>query len=99
MSELSLGLDTAELASRYEAVSLDRQFLYGKVLIERLGLRPGERVLDVGSGTGLLAEHVAKIVGERGSVLAIDPLPLRIDIAQRRARSNLTFRVGDAYEL
>ncbi len=99
MSSLSLGLDTAQLAQHYDAVSLDRQFEAGKLLVKRLGLRAGERALDVGSGTGLLAEYVAGIVGSSGSVVAIDPLPLRVDIARRRAKSNLTFRVGDAYEL
>jgi len=99
MSALSLALDTPDLARTYEQVSAERQFKAGKVLIERLALQPGQRVLDVGSGTGLLSEYVADCVGPMGSVLAIDPLPLRIEIARRKARSNLTFRVGDAYEL
>jgi len=99
MSLLSLELDTAQLAQHYDVVSVNRQFEAGTLLIERLALRPGERVLDVGSGTGLLAEYVSGIVGATGSVLAIDPLPLRIELAKRRARPNLTFEVGDAYEL
>lgn len=99
MTALSLKLDTPDLARHYEEASSDRQFEAGKLLARKLALRPGEKVLDVGSGTGLLAEHVAGIVGPLGSVVAIDPLPLRIEIAQRKSRSNLTFRVGDAYEL
>jgi arsenite methyltransferase len=99
MSSPSLTLDTPELASHYEEASSHRQFQVGKVLVKKLGLQLGDRVLDVGSGTGLLAEHVAGVVGPSGSVVAIDPLPLRIDIAQRRAQPNLTFRGGDAYEL
>jgi arsenite methyltransferase len=67
------------LARHYEQVSADRQFKAGKTLVERLALRPGEHVLDVGSGRGLLAEYVAEIVGPVGFVTAIDPLPLRID--------------------
>ena len=93
---LSLVLDTPALAQHYEQVSLDRQFSHGKKLIEKLSVAPGERVLDVGSGTGLLAEHVARVVGANGSVVGIDPLPLRIAIAQRKARENLSFRVGSA---
>jgi len=41
MSILSLGLDTPELARLYEAVSVDRQFEVGKILIERLAVRAG----------------------------------------------------------
>ncbi|MET0341928.1 MAG: methyltransferase domain-containing protein [Polyangiales bacterium] len=99
MSRLSLALDTPDLARHYEQASVDRQFKSGKQLIERLGIQPGARVLDVGAGTGLLAAHVADLVGAGGAVTAIDPLPLRIEIAKLKSRANLTFAVGDAYEL
>jgi len=99
MSALSLALDTPDLAAHYERASVDRQFKAGKALIERIGIQPGDRVLDVGSGTGLLAEHVAGLVGPSGSVLGVDPLPLRIEIARRKAKPNLNFAVGDAYAL
>jgi arsenite methyltransferase len=97
MSNLSLVLDTPDLAQHYEQVSKDQQFKVGQVLVEKLGIEPGQRVLDVGSGTGLLAEYVAGLVGSSGLVHGIDPLPLRIEIAQRKARPQLTFAVGDAY--
>lgn len=99
MSALSLALDTTDLAEHYERASVDRQFKTGKQLIERLAIRPGERVLDVGSGTGLLAEHVANLVGPSGLVHAVDPLPLRIEIAKRKSKPNLTFAVDDAFAL
>ncbi|WP_437978156.1 class I SAM-dependent methyltransferase [Sorangium sp. So ce295] len=60
---------------------------------------PAVVVLDVGSGTGLLAEHVAGLVGPTGKVLGIDPLPLRVQIAQQKAKANLSFQVGNAYAL
>jgi arsenite methyltransferase len=99
VSTLSLTLDTLDLARHYEDVSSNRQFKAGKILVEKLGIRTGDRVLDVGSGTGLLAEHVAALVGSSGAVVAIDPLPLRIEIAKKRAAPNLVFRVGDAFDL
>jgi ubiquinone/menaquinone biosynthesis C-methylase UbiE len=99
MSALSLALDTPDLAEHYERASVNRQFKAGKLLIERIGIRPGDRVLDVGSGTGLLAEHVAGLVGPSGFVHAVDPLPYRIEIARRKAKANLEFSVGDAYAL
>src|SRR5262245_32614627 len=99
MSTVSLTLDTQELAHHYEQVSAAHQFKAGQMLIAELAVAPGEKVLDVGSGTGLLAEYVAGLVGPTGSVVGIDPLPLRIALAQQKERANLSFTVGTAYDL
>src|SRR5262245_2776031 len=95
----SLDDDSEALARDYEHISVGRQFQSGKRLVQALALQRGERVLDVGCGTGLLAEHIAEIVGPAGYVLGIDPLPLRIEIARARARPNLAFEVGNANDL
>ena len=95
----SLALDNTDLARDYEQISATRQLLAGKRLVSDLALQPGERVLDVGCGTGLLAEHIVDLVGPTGRVLGVDPLPLRIGLALAKARSNLSFQVGDAYDL
>lgn len=94
-----LDLDSEQLARAYERESATRQFESGKRLVADLAIAPGERVLDVGCGTGRLAEHIADIVGPSGHVLGIDPLRQRIAIAQAKARANLAFEVGDAREL
>jgi arsenite methyltransferase len=95
---ITLENDTAELANTYEEASVV-QFDHGKILIEALGLRPGERVLDVGCGTGRLAEYVAGLVAPGGIVVGIDPLPYRVAIAQSRASNGLGFSVGRAEDL
>jgi arsenite methyltransferase len=96
-NDVSLSLDSEELANTYERVST-RQFNHGKVLISALAPRPGERVLDVGCGTGRLGDYVAGLVAPGGEVFGIDPLPLRVDIA---ARKNARFHasVGRAEDL
>jgi len=73
MPRLSLALDTADLAEHYEQASADRQFRFGQTLVAELGIKPGHRVLDIGSGTGLLARHVAELVGPTGRVEGLDP--------------------------
>jgi ubiquinone/menaquinone biosynthesis C-methylase UbiE len=90
--------DTPELAATYEEVSI-RQFENGKQLVCALNISSGEHVLDIGAGTGRLGAYVAKIVGPSGRVVGIDPLPLRIEIAQSKAIGNFEARVGCAEDL
>jgi ubiquinone/menaquinone biosynthesis C-methylase UbiE len=81
--QISLELDSRELALTYDLVS-GRQFEHGKVLVAALRLKAGERVLDVGCGTGRLGAYVAELVAPHGQVCALDPLPLRVELAQGR---------------
>jgi ubiquinone/menaquinone biosynthesis C-methylase UbiE len=94
---VSLDLDTPELAFTYDIVG-QRQFSHGKLLIQDLGVRYGQRVLDVGAGTGLLAAYVASIVGPQGTVVAVDPLPLRVELARKKA-AEVEAKVGRAEDL
>lgn len=94
---VSLELDSPELAATYDLTSL-RQFNHGKVLIQALDPKPGERVLDIGCGTGRLGEYVANLVGPSGEVIGIDPLPLRIDFAGRK-HPRFSAQVGRAEDL
>ena len=54
-------------------------------VIARAALQPGERVLDIGTGTGAVAAKAAAAVGTSGSVLAIDPSPEMVALGHRRA--------------
>jgi protein-L-isoaspartate(D-aspartate) O-methyltransferase len=42
------------------------------IMLEQLHLEPGQRVLEIGAGTGYNAALMAHIVGETGQVIAID---------------------------
>jgi ubiquinone/menaquinone biosynthesis C-methylase UbiE len=89
--------DSRNLAETYDRVS-DLQFEGGKRLVERLGLREGAHVLDVGCGTGRLAHWIAERVGPNGAVSGIDPLEERIQIARSRG-GVARFEVGRAEDL
>ncbi|MCP3398874.1 MULTISPECIES: class I SAM-dependent methyltransferase [unclassified Bradyrhizobium] len=95
---ISLERDSPELAHTYEQASI-LQFHHGKFLIGPLSLKSGDRVLDIGAGTGRLTEFVAGLAGPTGRVIGIDPLENRIAIARLRASETLTFDVGRAEDL
>jgi SAM-dependent methyltransferase len=52
--------------------------------IERLALRPGDVVLDVGCGTGLSLALLREAVGARGRVIGIEQSPEMIEQARER---------------
>jgi ubiquinone/menaquinone biosynthesis C-methylase UbiE len=47
--------------------------------------RPGERVLDVGAGTGIVARRVAPLVGATGAVSALDANAGMLEVARAAA--------------
>ena len=59
-----------------------------------LGVGPGWRCLEVGAGTGTIAEWLAGVVGEKGSVLATD-LSLALMEARGLEAENLELRQHD----
>lgn len=66
-------------------------------------LRQGQRVLDLGSGTGYPALLAAQTVGPTGNVIGIDLAEQMLAAAERKAKrlglTNVAFRTGDASTL
>jgi arsenite methyltransferase len=66
-------------------------------------LRPGERVVDLGSGAGIDSLIAAKKVGPEGRVIGVDMTPAMLEKARQAAEeaglSNVEFREGYAEEL
>jgi ubiquinone/menaquinone biosynthesis C-methylase UbiE len=68
-----------------------------RMVIELAKVKPGDRVLDVGCGTGNLTLTAKTSAGANGAVFGIDAAPEMIDVARKKAgRANLdvTFEVG-----
>lgn len=96
---VNLHLDTKDLAEKYDASS-QSQFNDGCVLLEKLDLKSGYSVLDIGCGTGSLAPKVIESIGNDGQYIGIDPLIERIAIAnQKHMSANAVFKQGIADNL
>jgi ubiquinone/menaquinone biosynthesis C-methylase UbiE len=58
---------------------------YTEHALRLAGLRPGMRVLDIGSGPGDVSFTAARLVGPKGTVLGVDAAPEMIELARARA--------------
>ena len=69
-------------------------------LLQSAGIRPGMRVLDLGTGAGDVAMLAAELVGPLGCVVGIDRNPRAVSIATQRARDgglqHLAFHEAEA---
>src|SRR5919112_510996 len=68
-------------------------------LLEAAALQPGERVLDVACGTGLIARLAAERVGRSGTVTGLDLSPDMINVASAASPSTISWHVDDATSL
>jgi len=65
-------------------------------VLARAALQPGERVLDLGTGTGSVAEKAALAVGRDGYVLAVDPSPeMLVQAGRRAAQASVRFELAE----
>lgn len=75
--------------------------LLNRRCISQLPLKPGMRVLDVGSGLGMFSAQMADKVGFSGQVLGVEKSEAQLDRAGAwlEGRPQLHYRQGDAYQL
>ena len=74
-----------------------------RALVEHAGIRSDARVLDIGTGTGMVAMHAASKLGPRGSLVGIDISEGMVDIARSNMPDapirNMHFVLGDGEAL
>jgi arsenite methyltransferase len=98
MSGLAFSSDAAEtLVAAYQTPDMVRQ---RDATLQRLHLKPGERVIDIGCGPGFLCKSMAAAVGPAGRVIGIDISEDLIDFATNHQDSDcIEYRVGNATAL
>ena len=72
-------------------------------VLDRVGIRPGERVLELGPGPGAFTVDAARRAGPEGRLIAVDIQPAMIVQLERRIReaglTNVETHVAGAYDL
>jgi len=73
----------------FKMISLVHETFYGLFrdpyqALDAAGLEPGQKVLEVGCGPGFFTVPAVRIVGEKGSVCALDISPLAVERVQQK---------------
>ena len=72
-------------------------------VLDRVGIRPGERVLELGPGPGAFTVDAARRVGPEGRLVVVDIQPEMIAQVEKRVweaeLTNVETHVADAYHL
>lgn len=89
----------AATADHFDDAALSFWDRIGRQTVARIGLRPGDRVLDACCGTGASALPAAHVVGAAGQVVGLDLAEPALVLARAKARTqgltNVEFRAVD----
>ena len=71
-------------------------------VLQGAGIRPGMKVLEVGCGTGFFTTTAAQMLGEQGSLIAMDVLPISVETVTKKVQaaglSNVQIIKGNALD-
>ena len=88
-----------EIADAYELMMGRWSRQLAPLFVDFVGVQEGERVLDVGCGTGSLSATLARVT-KTSEIVGIDPSTGFIEYARRQTTdSRVTFDLGDAQDL
>ena len=83
----------------FDAPALSFWNRFGQATIDRLSLRPGDRILDVCCGSGASAIPAAVCVGSTGQVIGMDLAESLLQLARHKAQQkgleNIEFQCGN----
>ncbi|WP_375482937.1 class I SAM-dependent methyltransferase [uncultured Jatrophihabitans sp.] len=94
-----LDLSRPEVAAHYDELPL-WSAPFGQLILDRVPLRAGQTVVDVGAGTGFLTVELAQRCGPTSRVIAVDPWAAAMDVLRDKCRylglTNVQLQVGGA---
>lgn len=72
---------------------------YRRKALERAGLKAGMSILDVATGTGLVAREAIKIIGDSQKLIGLDPSPGMLEQAKKQLDINALLAYAEAIPL
>ena len=107
MNEI-MSMHMTEIADYYdemnEIMSMHMVQGWHRFMMRKAGDIRGKRCLDVGTGTGEIAFHVARTAGEGSTVVGVDITPRMLELAARKEADlglpvKIDWQAGDALDL
>lgn len=83
-------------APTYGHVGPDFFSVLGDLLVERVTIPAGSKVIDIGAGTGAVSQAVIRRLGHGGSIVAIDIAPKMLGQLKRRLARRTTVAIASA---
>ncbi len=69
-------------------------------ILQGADIQPGQVVLEIGCGTGFFTLHLARLLGDQGSLVAMDVLPMSVEAVGKKVQEaslkNVRVVRGDA---
>src|SRR5215472_16516923 len=72
---------------------------YRRAALRQHGLRPGQRLLDVGCGTGLVALEAARLLGTAENITCLDPSEGMLTVAKHKLKARFVQGRGEEIPL
>lgn len=89
----------AEMAAKQEQMAKTKDMVRQRTeIMHLLSPRPGETILEVGCGNGILVRELVETVGAKGQVVGLDASEAILDLARHLCRKG-EFLIGDAMDL
>lgn len=70
-------------------------------ILDLVNIRPGDKILDIGTGTGVLIPFLVSRVGSTGEIIGVDMAEKMIEAAQKKyaCYPHVHFVVGDIFQM
>ena len=69
-------------------------------ILDLIGIKNSSKVIDVGTGTGVMLPYLSSRIGDTGLIIAVDTAEKMIDVARSKyTDSKIEFIVGDIFQL